>query len=286
MLLPDISTKLVFDIEIPKGEIKKSLLWQEIDLTDSLGQKIKVWKKIWKDKLLCTWKIGRKKVQYVFEIENITGNNTVVWAINKWMFAKQLIAKKENADKEFHFSEAAYYSNPRLYDIRFNHELFKLNLRVAKLVEMGRDLLQEKKKQVKRNGKIHTVLRSKGFVDRLYQFSYEKTLETDQEVADKLLDEIVNMCVETEIRPPKPIEPPFFFRTAQIVEIWEHFIKLCKQRGKEDDDLLSLDALNDFLDDDFEEVVTRSEVEEIKAKMKRKIRKIARQFWKKQNPDD
>ncbi len=284
--LPDISTKLVYDINIPKEEVHKSLTGKEIDLRDSFGQKIKVWRRIWRNKLLCIWKENGKKKQYVFELENISGNNRVVWAINKWIFAKEYITRKENKWKEFHFHESVFYSKPRLYDIRFNKDLFKLNLRFAKLTEMGRDILQEKKRKVKRIWRIHTILRSKWYIDKLTQFSYEKTLETDGEVVEKIVNKVVKMCVETELHPPKPIEPPFYFRTAQIMQIGDHLLKLTKQRGQEEKNIIWIDALTNFLEDNFEEIVTKEEVEEILAKMKRKIRKIAREFWKKQNLKD
>lgn len=279
--IPDIDTKLACDIDMPAGVSKWSIVGKVIDLTDSLSQKIKVFKKLSDKKVVCLWKMMGKDAQFTFEIENIKGNNDIASALNQWMFAKQEVLTEKYKGKDVKYYEKVYFHSPRLYEIRINKQVFKLNLRMAKLTEMWRNMLLEKKRAVKRNARIITLLRNEGYFDKLWEFTFERTLESNREVMEEYVEEMVRLCVLTEQDPPKPIEPPFFFRVGEIRKIWDHMIKLTRQRGKEDDDdLLSVDGLNDFLNDDFDEIVTKEEREEVLAKMKRKIRKIARQFWK------
>lgn len=279
--IPDIATKLACKVEIPTSISKWSIVGKTIDLTDSLSQKIKVFKKLSDKKVVCIWKMNGKEVQYTFELENIKGNNDIASALNLWMYAKKEVLSKKYKGKDVKYYEKVYFHSPRLYEIRINKQVFKLNLRMAKLTEMGRDMLLGKKRAVKRNARILTFLRNEGYYEKLSEFTFERTLESNKEVIEEFVEEMVKLCIITEQDPPTPIEPPFFFRVGEIRKIGEHFLTLTRQRGKEDDDdLLSLDALNDFLDDNFEEIITAEEREEILAKMKRKIRKIARQFWK------
>jgi len=281
--LPSLETKLAYDIPITDKQTQQALVGRVLDLTDSLGTKIKVWKKLSSQKILCKPLKDSDTTQYVFEIENLKGTNDIVTALNKWMHAKEECTKEEYQGKEVRFVEKVFFNNPRLYEIRFNNELFKLNLRFAKLTEMGREQVLVRKKQVKRNAKIKTVLVNEWYLDTMTNFDYEKTLESNREIAEKLVDKIVQMAVDTELNPPKPIEPPFYFRLAEIRKIWDHMTKLTKDRGRETWDLLALDTLNDFLSDNFDEVITIKERKEILAKMKRKVRKIARQFYAEQS---
>lgn len=77
-----------------------------------------------------------KDAQFTFEIENIKGNNDIASALNQWMFAKQEVLTEKYKGKDVKYYEKVYFHSPRLYEIRINKQVFKLNLRMAKLTEM------------------------------------------------------------------------------------------------------------------------------------------------------
>ena len=278
--LPKIGTKLDYDVPFSQKQIDKSVIGIVLDLRKTLWKKIKVSKKLSATKVLCRTLWKRNKEEYVIEIENLSGYNTIGTALNKWLLGKDASLEKEFEGKDLRFKEKVYLKNPRLYEIRFNRELFLLDIRFPHLKEMGKDFLFIKRKLIKRSAKIETTLVESWLLEKLKKFRYEKTIERNKDIAKNMLDLIVDIAVQVENHPPKPIQPPFYFRKNEIKKIGAHLLKLCKQNSKSDsENLLNLDSIFSSLADDFDEIITKKKIKDITKKMERKIRKIARVFY-------
>jgi len=278
--LPKIWTKLACDIEVPQHKIDETVTGKTLDLRETLWQRVKVWKKLSNKKVLCKIIWGNDDTQYVIEVSNVKWFNTIAPAINKWIYGKQEILEEKYKWKDVRYSEKVYFSNPRIYEIKYNTEIFRLDLRIAKLREMWSELLHEKKREVKRNGRMETILVENWLLEELVKLNYEKTIESDRDIAEHILRTTVNIFAEVETHPPEPVQTPFYFRKKEVLELWDHLLKLCRANGKEDNkSLIDLDSVMDFLEDNFEEIVTKKEIEKIYDQMKRKARKVAKQFY-------